>query len=83
MMILTKKGVADVLRDLVARLGLREVAQFLVQHSLELKRKVLERQDDFCTLLLLFDYYTLHFLEFELFDYHYWRAKIILPMCSY
>ena len=75
MMILTKKGVADVLRDLVARLGLREVAQFLVQHSLELKRKVLERQDDLCTLLLLllllFDYYTLHFLQFELFDYHY------------
>ena len=71
MMILTKKGVADVLRDLVARLGLREVAQFLVQHSLELKRKVLERQDDFCTLLLLFDYHTLHFLQFELFDYHY------------
>ena len=53
MMILTKKGVADVLRDLVARLGLREVAQFLVQHSLELKRKVLERQDDLCTLFYL------------------------------
>ena len=35
---LTKKCVADVLRDLVARLRLREVTQFLVQHSFELKQ---------------------------------------------
>ena len=34
---LTKKCVADILGDLVARLRLREVTEFLVQHSFELK----------------------------------------------
>ena len=36
---LTEKRAADVLRDLVARLGLREVAELLVEHALELERR--------------------------------------------
>ena len=34
----TEESVADVLRDLVARLGLAEMAQFLVEHSFELEK---------------------------------------------
>ena len=36
---LTEKRAADVLRDLVARLGLGEVAELLVEHALELERR--------------------------------------------
>ena len=35
----TQKRAADVLRDLVAGLGLGEVAELLVEHALELQRK--------------------------------------------
>ena len=36
---LTQKGAADIFRYLVARLGLGEVAELLVEHALELQRK--------------------------------------------
>ncbi len=36
---LTEKCAADILRYLVARLGLGEVAELLVEHALELQRK--------------------------------------------
>ncbi len=36
---LTQKGAADVLRDLVAALGLGEVAELLVEHALELQKR--------------------------------------------
>ena len=36
---LTQEGAADVLGDLVAGLGLGEVAELLVEHALELERR--------------------------------------------
>ncbi len=36
---LTEEGAADVLRHLVAGLGLGEVAELLVEHAFELKRR--------------------------------------------
>ena len=42
---LTQKGAADVLRDLVAGLGLGEVAELLVEHALELERKRSEESE--------------------------------------
>ena len=45
---LTQKGAADVLRDLVAGLGLGEVAELLVEHALELER---ERETQECRVM--------------------------------